>query len=319
MEKLLEWLPAKPQPIAIRYGATIIIVAVWFSLVKYIETMTGAWGLFLMLPAVFMAAVLFDRGSGFLATGVSAALLISALNADGGATPQQYWFLLALFVAVGIGVATVSEALRKGWERAIAAERTTALLYRELSHRTKNDFAMASAVLRMQARSHHNPEVQAGLMVAAGRLQVLSKAHEQFEPAPGQQVVDMRDYLQSVCDILKTSVGADLPIVLRFDCDPIRMPVSRAIPLGLMTNELVMNAYKHAFPDGNAGTIAVALRGEGRIALSVEDDGKGCPEDAIQGVGARLTELFVQQLGGTLKRERLDPGCRISVSVPESA
>jgi two-component sensor histidine kinase len=317
MENLLAWLPAKPQPLAIRYGATTIIVGVCFLLVAYLQSTTGIWGLFLMFPAIFLAAVLFDRGSGFLATALSTALLVMATNDDPGATYHQFWFPLSLFVVIGIAVATISEALRKGWERAITAEHAMELLYRELSHRTKNNFAMASAVLRMQARSNTDPDMQAGLMVAAGRLQVMSKAHEQFEPVDGQQIVDMQGYLQSICDMLKSSIGADVPIDIHFDCEPVKLPVSRAIPLGLMTNELVTNAYKHAFTDGRPGTIAVRLHGEGLISFSVEDNGAGCADNAEKGVGTRLTELFVRQLGGTLRRERLDPGCRVSVSFAE--
>jgi two-component sensor histidine kinase len=296
---------------------TALLVAVWFWLVVFLHAVTGFWALFLMLPAIFAAAILFDRGSGFLATALSTALLVIGVN-QAAETFQQYWLPLLFFVLVGIAVATVSETLRKGWERAVTAERATTLLYRELSHRTKNDFAMASAVLRMQARAHRNPEVQEGLMAAAERLQVLSQAHEQFAPTPQGQQVEMCEFLQKVCDILKASIGADAPVELNLQCDELRMPATRAIPIGLMTNEFVMNAYKHAFPEGMAGTIRVALRAEESLKLSVEDDGKGCPEDAVEHVGSQLTELFVRQLGGTLRRERLTKGCRVSVTLPAS-
>jgi two-component system, sensor histidine kinase PdtaS len=320
MKNTLELLPAKPQHIAVRYGATTILVVLSFLFIVLLEATSGIWGFFLMFPAIFLSAVLFDRGSGFFATILSTLLLVVAVHSKVGfAPPEQYSLPIALFAVVGFGVATMSEALRKGWEKAVEAEAAKDLLYRELAHRTKNDLAMAAAVLRLQARSQANAEVHAALMSAVGRLQVLSKAHEQFEPVAGEQGVQMRDYLQGVCNLLRGSLGTGTPIEVKLDCDPIKLPIARAIPLGLMTNELVTNAYKHAFEDGTGGTITITCRQGSPITLTVADDGKGCPDNIVEGLGSRLTQLLVKQIGGTMRREKLDRGCRISVTIPESS
>jgi two-component sensor histidine kinase len=153
----------------------------------------------------------------------------------------------------------LSEALRKGWERAIEAERAKDLLYRELRHRTKNDFAMAVSVLNLQARTQIKPEIRQALADAASRLHVLSKAHEQLEPTDERSAVRMCDYLQALCRSLTESMGPEKADV-SVECDEAEFPVERAIPVGLIVNELVTNAFKHAFVPERKGAIAVALR-----------------------------------------------------------
>jgi two-component sensor histidine kinase len=85
---------------------------------------------------------------------------------------------------------------------------------------------------------------------------------------------------------------------------PCRDQHQKATRIGLIVNELVTNALKHAFPDDGAGTVWVKLRRTPtELTLVVEDDGVGCPEEAKDGLGSRLTRLLVQQLGGTMTRE----------------
>ena len=176
MENLLKWLPERPQPIWLRYGVTTLFVLACFGLMRLVETQTGVSCFFVMYPAVFLAAVMFDRGSGFLAAGLSTALLvISTHERAEGLLPQHYWLPLTMFLLIGVLLAAISEALRKGWERAVEAERIKDLLYRELGHRTKNDLAMAASVLTLQARAQSNPEVEAALNTAVGRLHALSR------------------------------------------------------------------------------------------------------------------------------------------------
>jgi two-component sensor histidine kinase len=82
--------------------------------------------------------------------------------------------------------------------------------------------------------------------------------------------------------------------------------------------ELVTNAFKYAFPDERGGTVTVRLDAlsESELELVVEDDGKGCPEDAKEGLGSRIMRLLVQQLRRTITREELNPGCRVLVTLP---
>jgi two-component sensor histidine kinase len=83
-------------------------------------------------------------------------------------------------------------------------------------------------------------------------------------------------------------------------------------------NELVTNAFKYAFPDDRGGTVNVMLHGKdaSELTLVIEDNGKGCPEDAKEGLGSRIVRLLAQQLGSTIRREAASPGCRVSLAIP---
>jgi two-component system, sensor histidine kinase PdtaS len=210
MEKLLAWLPERPQPLIVRYGTTAINVAICFAVLLLVQLQSGVDSFFLMYPAVFLGALLFDRGSGFFAALLSTVLIVIFLPREGGVIiPPSYWSPVTLFLLIGLALAALSEALRKGWERAIEAERAKDLLYRELRHRTKNDFAMAVSVLNLQARTQIKPEIRQALADAASRLHVLSKAHEQLEPTDERSAVRMCDYLQALCRSLTESMGPE--------------------------------------------------------------------------------------------------------------
>src|SRR5215468_3538066 len=114
MENLLLLLPTRPQSIVVRYAVTTLIVLVCFALQIGVELQSGMFTFFLLLPGIFLAAVLFDRGSGFYATILSTALCIAVLPpSDGWLLPAPYLLPFVLFVLVGLALATLSEAMRK--------------------------------------------------------------------------------------------------------------------------------------------------------------------------------------------------------------
>jgi len=314
MEKLLAWLPKKPQPLIVRYGVTAITVAICFALLRLVQARSGVDSFFLMYPAVFLGALLFDRGSGFLATILSTALIVASLLREAGAIiPAPYWLPLTLFLLIGLALAALSETLHKGWERALEAEQAKDLLYRELRHRTKNDFAMAVSVLNLQARAQTKPDVHQALAEAARRLHVLSKAHERLEPRGDRARVKMSEYLQALCQSLTESMGPE-KAVISVECDDTELPVERAIPVGLIVNELVTNAFKHAFVAEHKGEVFVALRHGKNYRLSVADNGKGCPKSTASGLGSQLIELLVRQLGEASSALGQRPGAVFKLS-----
>jgi two-component sensor histidine kinase len=322
MENLLHWLPQKPQFILVRYGASSLLVLGCFFIMKAVEAESGITSFFLLYPAIFLSALLFDRGSGFFSTGLSTVLLVIAIQREGGAIAlfEPYWLPVTLFFLVGLGLATLTELLRKGWEKAIDAERVKDMLYLELRHRTKNDFAMAASLLNLQARSQPSRDVRDALAAAVGRLLSLSKAHERLDPVAGPSGVRMRDYLDALCRALSESMDYGAGVSLQVDGDDIALPLERAVPVGLIVNELVTNAYKHAFGDGKQpGEVTVSLRRLQDMTLIVQDDGCGCPDGAAAGVGSQLVTTLVRQLNGRMQRLSAKPGCIVRVSFPESA
>ena len=320
MENLLLLLPDRPQSIFARYGATTLIVLVCFALQIGVEFQSGMFTFFLLLPGIFLAAILFDRGSGFYATILSTALSIAVLfPSDRGVPPAQYLLPFVLFVLVGLALATISEAMRKALEKAVAAERSAEVMLYELNHRIRNNLAMISSVLELQKRSQKEQGSKDAFASAVARVHVIANAHSHLSPKDGQSLIDMREYLTVCCQNLGDALRDVRPIAVSVNAEQIFLSADRAVSMGLIVNELVTNAFKYAFPDERGGTVNVMLQrvNDGKLALVVEDNGNGCPEDSKEGLGSRIVRLLAEQLGSAITRVSAKPGCRVSLTIPE--
>jgi two-component sensor histidine kinase len=313
MEALLRLLPG-PQPLVVRYGATVAMVLLTFALRVGIAERTGAYGLILFLPSIIAAALLFDRGSGFLALALSATLVCLLL--PWGANPRVHITAITTFVLVGGCLVFVSEGLHRALERAHQAERDKDLLLQEMSHRVKNKFAMITSIIGLQARDA-SPEVRTKLDAVAGRVRVIANVHDYLQLSREDGQVDMTEYLGGLCRSLSEVIGHLRPVALSVTTDDIKLSPEKALATGLIVNELVTNAYKYAFPDGRSGTVRVQLaKSAGQLELTITDDGIGCRENLESGLGTKLVTLFVAQLGGSARWEAANPGCRVSTVFP---
>jgi two-component sensor histidine kinase len=320
MENLLLLLPRRPQSVFVRYGLTTLIVLVCFAVQLGVELQSGLFTFFLLLPGIFLAAVLFDRGSGFYATVLSTALCIAVLpTSDGLLLPAPYLLPFVLFVLVGLALATLSEAMRKALEKAVAAERSAEVMLNELNHRIRNNLAMVASVLELQKRSQTEQGAKDAFASAVGRVHVIANAHVHLLPKEGQSLIDMREYLTVCCQNLGDALRDVRPIAVNVSAEQVLLRADRAVAMGLIVNELVTNAFKYAFPDERGGTVNVILQrvSDGKVELAVEDNGKGCPEGAKEGLGSRIVRLLAQQLESAITRAPANPGCRVSLIMPE--
>jgi len=316
MENLIRLLPAKPQPFLVRYGVTAAMVAVSFLLRVGVEERAGPYGFILFLPAIVAASIVFDRDSGFFATALT--IVFVSLFLDWSGNVRAHLAAVASFGVVSAGLVLVSEGMRKGLERAERAEAEKDLLLRELSHRSRNNFAVAASVLALQARTMSEPTARAALEAAAARIRVIAEAQAHLHPANGKGHVEIDGYLEDLCRSLGDALRDVRPVAVRVLAEPITLPADRAVPIGLIVNELVTNAFKYAFPAAREGTVTVRMqqRSPTELSLEVSDNGIGCPDDAQEGLGSSLVRLLVQQLGGTVRREQANPGCRVSALLP---
>jgi two-component sensor histidine kinase len=314
MESLLRFLPSKPQPILVRYGISAVLVLIAFALHLGASAASAPDGFIIYVPAILMASILFDRGSGFVATAVAAGLV--ALSLDWSPAVGPHIASIVVFALVCVFVVIVGEGMRTALERLWSAQQVSALLLQEQGHRIKNVLALASSLLTLQARASPNPNVTTALETAVARLNVLAASHDHLRIASGDAATTMQGYLAGICADLGDTVRGLRPIAIQVEAHDIVMPSQRAHQIGLIVNELVTNALKYAFPDNAAGNIRVTLeRMSQDLVLSVQDDGVGCPPDAPDGLGTRLIRLLVQQLGGSVTREALTPGCRVRISL----
>jgi two-component sensor histidine kinase len=279
-----------------------------------VQAQSGMIGLFLLMPSIFLASIIFDRGSGFYATILSTALSIFLLYAADDWALQRYLLPHLLFFLLGLGLATISDGMRKALEKAVAAERATAVMIQELNHRVRNNFSTVASMLRLQMRLQADEAARSAFDAAVGRVQVIASAHDHLSAQPGTPTIDIQEYLSACCQNLGDTLRDVRPIAMSVSVPRMLLPSDKAVVIGLLVNELVTNAFKYAFPDERGGTVAVWLDAE--LKLVVEDDGKGCPEDAKEGLGSRIIRLLVQQLRGTIMRGAANSGCRVLITLP---
>lgn len=313
-QTVLRRLPARPQPRLVRYCTAVVMVGLSFLAFVGLQGHGGLLGFYLLFPAIFAASVLFDRRAGVFAVALSCLLLFFLLRTPGSILlPAELILPLLIFALVALGIVIASDALRRAWEHAVDAERAKDLLLRELGRRTQNNLAMVIAVLSLQARSKTSPETRAALEKAVARVQAIASAHQHFQPASQNGRVEMRAYLEQLCGHLGDALRDVRPIAIKVGAEDLYLRTEQAVPLGLIANELVTNALKHAFPDDRSGAVEIVLRKTQALVLMVEDNGVGCPADKQERVGSRLVRLLAQQLGAELAWEDARPGCRVRV------
>jgi PAS domain S-box-containing protein len=215
-----------------------------------------------------------------------------------------------------VAIEDVSERVRLEREHAITRERLARLL-QELTHRVMNSLQLIAAMVSIEARSHRS---KAALERVSRRISALGRLYSKLSGANTVEAVDAATYLGELCrDILasaKREGGKSLELIT--DIESELLPTDRAIPIGLIVNELVMNAVKYAFPGDTQGTVLVTLkRVAGELRLTVADNGRWIdPKRGDSGLGFRLVEGFTQQLGGELKRESDTQGTTVCLFLP---
>jgi PAS domain S-box-containing protein len=213
----------------------------------------------------------------------------------------------------------VTEHRRLEQERAAAYERMAALL-QELGHRIKNNLQIIASMVSLEARNRRIGQGKAALERVSHRVAALGRLYSILGETKSVEEVDTATYLEALCRDLIEAVQKEsgTSIALKTDIESEPLTADRAIPLGLIVNELVTNAVKYAFPSETSGTVAVTLkRMPGGLRLTVSDDGKGLdPRRADSGVGGRLVEAFAQQLAGKVERETGNKGTIVSLTLP---
>ncbi|WP_271519495.1 sensor histidine kinase [Bradyrhizobium sp. CCBAU 53380] len=276
-----------------------------------LQMQTGAPGYFLLLPGVFLSGLIFDRGSGIFAAVI--AVGVGAYISYAGGFGLDFFATNALFAITAAGTATVAEFQRAELRRVMLADKTKAVLLQEMAHRTKNNLAILSGMIRLEAR-HGGPEVADALEATARRLQVMAEVYDHLSLKEDSRSVNMRYFLTEVVEKVFQSLAPSGPVAFKVLCDDIYLPNSHALAIGMIANELVTNALKYAFPGDRAGSVIVSFsKGDG-IELSASDNGIGLQGSTEPGgLGSRIVQLLAQQLDGEIEYERLDPGLCVRV------
>ena len=193
-----------------------------------------------------------------------------------------------------------------------------AMLTREMSHRVKNSLASVVGLLRVQSRSAQSEEVQNALKDAASRITTIAQVHDHLWRSNRIGFVDIADFAGELCRKLQETLANKIDC----DFDHLMIPADKAIPLGLLINELVTNAAKHAYSD-KSGEIQVAGEGRGaELHVVVADQGVGLPADFDMdqpraSLGFKVIKSLLAQLNGRIAVASNEPkGTTIQLDVP---
>lgn len=188
------------------------------------------------------------------------------------------------------------------------------VLLGEIHHRVKNNLQVVHSLLSLQSSLINDEAVRNMLMDSQNRIQSMALIHQTLYQSNNFARVDFADFLEALIPTLVNSYSVlGKNITLAVNVDEVYLPINSAIPCGLLINELITNALKHAFTERNEGKISVSLSANDNkeIQLSISDDGNGIPDhlnlDEVETLGLRLVNLLSQQLNGVLRIQRQHP------------
>jgi len=213
-------------------------------------------------------------------------------------------------IVIGMVGMTLDITERKNAEdRVKASLKEKEVLLREIHHRVKNNLQVVSSLLDMQARRARNKDVIDALTESKNRLNTMALIHAQLYESRDLAEINMQRFVDTLLmQLFRSYQVQDTKITPSVSIVDYPFPISMAVPVGLIVNELLSNALKYAFVDRKEGTIKVSLTAseEGRINLTVSDDGVGLPAgfdiNATRTLGLRLVKILTEdQLRGNLE------------------
>ncbi len=211
-------------------------------------------------------------------------------------------------LAIGLDVTE-----RKQTEEKIKASlKEKEILLQEIHHRVKNNMQIISSLLKLQASNVGDERVTDALMECRGRVQTMAFVHETLYGSDTLAVIDFKTYISKLAiQIFQTYKTSMDRVKLKVDAEDIKLGIEQATPIGLITNELVSNSLKYAFPENRSGEIVIRIRPveQDSIEFVFSDNGIGITEDLdwrnTDSLGLRLVIILAEdQLDGTLSLDR---------------
>ncbi len=252
-----------------------------------------------------------DSGQG---PSIGKTLEIVARNKDGTEFPVEL-SLTSIKVKDkwnAIGIVRDITTRKESENSIIASLKEKEILLREIHHRTKNNMQVISSLLNLQSEYIKDESYIVMLNESRNRIAAMALVHEKLYRSQNLADIDLNDYIESLTSGLFAFYGISKSrITLKLGVQNVSVELETAIPCGLIINELVSNALKHAFPDGKEGELSIQLSkitskdAAIEYHLTIKDDGVGIPEDLniekVKSLGLQLvTNLVEHQLQGSL-------------------
>jgi two-component sensor histidine kinase len=193
--------------------------------------------------------------------------------------------------------------------------REKTVLIREIHHRVKNNLQVIASLLNLQAEDAADPRDAVLFQRSCDRVVSIAMVHEQLYQTENLSIIPFDLYLEDLVSHIGNTNHVD-GVVTHLNVESIALAIDRAVPCGLIVNELVTNAYKHAFSTVARGSIKVRFSREGkRYVLEVEDTGTGIDSELEKSLGMTLVYTLVEQIGGTISVNG-DHGTTVRIAFP---
>lgn len=233
---------------------------------------------------------------------------------------------VGLLIAALLAGLILIQYLRQRQANTIIQEQSSklTLLMKELHHRVKNNLQIISSLLSLQSFRIKDEKASRAVREGQQRIEAMSLIHQRLYTRDNITEINIREYISDLMDSLQNVYGFSKDkINIRLSIADELMNVDQAIPLSLIVNELVTNAFKYAYDDNNTPELTITLaRKNNIIELVVADNGKGVNieewQDKEGSFGKELIQTFVKQLNGYLDIV-VDKGSRFTLSIPYAA
>lgn len=288
------------------------------DLLLLVDGNPAAEKLFGKLQRLVWGASITSLFPGFADSGVAQSLLDVLRTGEVYEQPELHYKddemdIVFLFRAFRIAGQRVGVAFEDVTERVRSAERIKAslnekeVLLREVHHRVKNNLQVIVSLLNLQSRKISDPTALSMITESQSRIRSMVLIHEKLYRSRDFAHVDFREYVESLMHhLMRSYQDLDGRVRIEKNIGEVALGIDSAIPFGMVINELVSNALKHAFKDQRQGVVTIDMqpRDGGGVCLSVKDNGVGLPEglDILKtdSLGMQLVTTLTDQLEGTL-------------------
>lgn len=207
---------------------------------------------------------------------------------------------LILFYSISTLIYSFQERLESENKISQAKNKNINLLLKEIHFRVNNNLQTISSLLYLQSSYICDEEAKDAIIKGQQRVESMALIHKNLYHKDNHKSIEMNDYLSSLVANLRDAYSYDKNIKVNLDVESKDLDIDTAIPIGLIMNELITNAFKYAFPESSTGELDVLfeIHESSRFTLQVKDNGKG-RKDYNEGFGSQLVTLLTKQLDAT--------------------
>ncbi|MEZ4938723.1 MAG: histidine kinase dimerization/phosphoacceptor domain -containing protein [Crocinitomicaceae bacterium] len=223
---------------------------------------------------------------------------------------QNFYLILWLvFLAIAFGaIVYVLGIVRKRNKELKKSIKEKEALMKEVHHRVKNNFQIISSLMNIQANKLKSSKFINPMQNMQNRILAMSLVHEKLYVSEFQEAVDVNEYFRDLAESIKKSLFTNKSAIeMHVEGDDFRISLEKAIPLGLIVNELITNSIKYGAQEGTEVNVQIFIKKQGnQVEIILHDDGKGFPEDFnpeayTESIGLELVHVLIEQLDGTIE------------------